>query len=384
MGNRELLKLFAFTLPAAAGLWWWSGWPAAAAATIGGGCGLWLGRRARAEAPPPAPRIGAEPAGVREAADELSQLIAGQAQEVDGEIERVRSLLDSAIQPLAASFQGIVARARAQEESFTALLEQMAAGESGSSAQAFIREASELMGQFVQIMVDTAERSMETVHRIDDMVEHIDGIFSLLEDVKAIADQTNLLALNAAIEAARAGEAGRGFAVVADEVRELSKRSNQMNEQIRERISSTREAIARVRKTVSEVASRDMGVTIDTKGQVESALEELAALNRDASGRLGDMSLVSAELAREVDAAVRMLQFEDIVAQALGAARGHAAHLGEMGGFVRALGEAARAEDGASRLQELRAGLEGLRARLEGAARAVSQESMSGGEVELF
>ena len=127
-----------------------------------------------------------------------------------------------------------------------------------------------------------------------------------------------------------------------------------------------------------------MGVTIDTKGQVESALEELAALNRDASGRLGDMSLVSAELAREVDAAVRMLQFEDIVAQALGAARGHAAHLGEMGGFVRALGEAARAEDGASRLQELRAGLEGLRARLEGAARAVSQESMSGGEVELF
>src|SRR3546814_2120216 len=93
------------------------------------------------------------------------------------------------------------------------------------------------------------------------MVKHLDAIFDLLGDVKTIADQTNLLALNAAIEAARAGEAGRGFAVVAEEVRSLSERSTNFNEQIRKLVSVSKDAIAKVRDTVGDMATRDSSVS---------------------------------------------------------------------------------------------------------------------------
>src|SRR3546814_6363889 len=107
------------------------------------------------------------------------------------------------------------------------------------------------------------------------MGKHLDAIFDLLGDVKTIADQTNLLALNAAIEAARAGEAGRGFAVVAEEVRSLSERSTNFNEQIRKLVSVSKDAIAKVRDTVGDMATRDSSVS-----RSEEHTSELQSLMR--------------------------------------------------------------------------------------------------------
>ncbi|WP_195723408.1 methyl-accepting chemotaxis protein [Vibrio furnissii] len=92
----------------------------------------------------------------------------------------------------------------------------------------------------LEALCDQAERATRTTYALNDQAQHVS---QLMEEIGGIADQTNLLALNAAIEAARAGEQGRGFAVVADEVRALSGRTQKATHHIKESIDKMLSAI---------------------------------------------------------------------------------------------------------------------------------------------
>ncbi|KAF0219239.1 MAG: methyl-accepting chemotaxis [Geobacteraceae bacterium] len=117
----------------------------------------------------------------------------------------------------------------------------------------------------VSVMSRIAERVKESAHTVGSLGDRSDQIGAIIGTIEDIADQTNLLALNAAIEAARAGEQGRGFAVVADEVRALAERTTKATREIGEMIKAIQQ------ETKGAVAAMEEGVNAVEKGTVEAS-----------------------------------------------------------------------------------------------------------------
>ncbi len=159
-------------------------------------------------------------------------------------------------------------------------------------------------------VADVVRSSAEQIAKLEGESEKISNIVSVIKD---IADQTNLLALNAAIEAARAGEQGRGFAVVADEVRKLSPRTAISTGEIGKMVDaiqvSTREVVAQVGRGVTMV---DEGVANarqagDTIGGLQEMAKKVSQLVADVDEALREQASASNDVAKKV---------EDVAAQA--------------------------------------------------------------------
>jgi methyl-accepting chemotaxis protein len=162
-----------------------------------------------------------------------------------------------------------------------------------------------------------AEEVMQTSNVILDLDKHAQEISSILSTISGIAEQTNLLALNAAIEAARAGEQGRGFAVVADEVRVLSQRTHASTEEIQSMIEvlqkTTQNAVKSMEssqlltdtsvkdaETASESLTqiREAIVTInDMATQIATAAEEQSSVTYEINGNTNNINLAAQDLA---------------------------------------------------------------------------------------
>ena len=323
---------------------------------------------------------------------ELRQFVGAEIEGSRVEVERARELVRQAVSGLGSSFEAMNRKSRQQAQAMSRILDQTGEQRGGGSDVArFAQHASQRMEQLVEALEQVSGQSGVTVTHIDAMAGHLDGIFALLEDVKSIADQTNLLALNAAIEAARAGEAGRGFAVVADEVRNLSERSTAFNEQIRKLAHSSKESIAKVRDTVSSMASRDLDRSREARGEAAEMLDQVAAINRS----LGDGMREISECGRAIDAsvadAVRALQFEDIATQALGGVHSHLERLNAINREAIELQDLLRRNGGVFN-DELARALQRIGQRLQEQRtvwekpphKPVTQETMSAGTVELF
>ena len=318
-------------------------------------------------------------------ATELDDTVAAAAEDISGQLEQIRHLVADAVQTLNQSFHDLQRQSTHQIDIVHQLIHEMsepAEGEERISFTSFAEETDKVLQIFVGHVVDMSKDSMRMVERIDDMVKQMDAADALLADVKTIADQTNLLALNAAIEAARAGEAGRGFAVVADEVRKLSQRSNRFSDQIKEVLDGSRQNIARARETVAHLASKDMNFAIQSKARVEQMMIQIEKMNAEINRGLSELSGVAGRIDQAVGDAVRSLQFEDIVSQLAGHGQRGAARLKEITDEVR--GEVAQTpmEDPASHLARLRRRL--AERRTTAPATPVAQTAMDEGEIELF
>lgn len=326
-------------------------------------------------------------------AEDFDQAIDHESEVIKEELVQVKELIAEAIETLNNSFSDLHDQTNAEYKLVLSLLENLGGDASSKhmSVQRFSSEIKVVLQYLIDLLTAASQRSTQTVDKIDDMVGQIEAIFTLLEDVKGIADQTNLLALNAAIEAARAGEAGRGFAVVADEVRKLSLNSNQLNEQIRKQAEKARGTVDQVRSIVSETANKDMEHAVSSQTKVDGMLNDLEEMNSGISENLGDVSGIISEIEVSVSNAMRSLQFEDIVRQLVDQAINHLENLNEFSDKINAFLEESRTlpvssdSEHQERIDQLKMVVSQQRQYMEEfRMKRVQANSMDEGDVDLF
>ncbi|MFD3206349.1 methyl-accepting chemotaxis protein [Pseudomonas sp. LS_2] len=257
-------------------------------------------------------------------------LIAGSATQLASAAEELNSVTDESARGLSQQNNEIQQAATAVTE-MTSAVEEVARNAVSTSEAS--REASRSAGDgrdLVQETVGAIERMSADVQAtsglVSNLAEQSRDIGKVLDVIRGLADQTNLLALNAAIEAARAGEAGRGFAVVADEVRALAHRTQQSTSDIERMIGSiqggTEQAVASMRTSTERAEStlniaRGAGQALDTIAGavlqinernlvIASAAEEQAQVAREVDRNLvniNDLSVQSATGAHQTAAA---------------------------------------------------------------------------------
>ena len=309
------------------------------------------------------------------------------------EIGRVQTLLRDAIDDLTQSFQGMHAQTEEQRRLTFAVTTGTLDGETQVQFDEFVRDTSSVMQRVVDSVIGNSKLGMELVELTDKIARHAKDVQAILSEIGAIAKQTNLLALNAAIEAARAGEAGRGFAVVADEVRDLSARTTQFSQQINTLMQSMESSVKETENAIQGMASQDMTFALESKQKVEDIIHTMERQNIARIDAIGALGTSAASVESLVGRAITALQFQDMVSQLLDHVMRRVDALDDAMKHLDVLGQALEREaasiDGPAAIASLREEQVGIAAALKDIEtktvnNPVSQKAMTKGDIELF
>ncbi|MBI2275880.1 MAG: methyl-accepting chemotaxis protein [Dechloromonas sp.] len=275
-----------------------------------------------------------------------------------GRIQSDVQQLRAAAAQLASSSHQISGSAGTQSDaasSMAAAVEQMTVGvdhisRNAQEAQSHSQESDQVATEGARIVEsvardiqDIAETVNQSAAAVEALGQQSDQISAIVGTIKDIADQTNLLALNAAIEAARAGEAGRGFAVVADEVRKLAERTAKSTQEIAGMISAiqsgTATAVSSMKRGVERVAAGvdQAQLAGSTIGLVQIQSRQVVGAVSEITVALREQASASTEIARNVERIAQMAE------QNNSAASGNAATADSLSKLAETLnGEVAR------------------------------------------
>ena len=236
------------------------------------------------------------------------------------EIYSVIKQTEQAANTIASSFEAVINKATIQARQAMELLEGTQGATSDGTPQSlkdFIQVSDERLNKMADEVVRVADLSVNMVRELDGVQTRTQAIDGFLLDVEKLADQTSLLALNADIEAARVGEHGRGFSVVAQEVRRLSQRSHEFSDRIRQHLKEVRSGLSRTYGNMRTLSAADMEHALTIKEDVISLTRSLEGKNREVAETVSRINEISKEIAQDVRNVVISLQFHDITSQKL-------------------------------------------------------------------
>lgn len=300
-------------------------------------------------------------------------------QQCETNLSDIKSTQDDAVVTLSSSFAELQNLIGVQAETIQQLIKSDDGDDElySEKMRKFADSTAQTLDQFISSTVDMSSSSMALLEQVTKIYESVPEVLKAVKDIDGISEQTNLLALNAAIEAARAGEHGRGFAVVADEVRSLSTRSSEFSEQIQLKLTAMSGQIEGLTNEVGELASYDVSYVIDAKKEIESALKSIISKAESDSVVTSGLEQVAQDLEANLGTAIRGLQFGDINGQNLDYTR-------ESIAFIRELMSSVDANNIQNIVQQVREQLEELEKRKQESHNPVSADSMEAGEVDLF
>lgn len=333
--------------------------------------------------------IGISEVDLQEDYHQVGQTISEVVKESLHDMDALQSMQTDALTTLSQAFQALKSDLDQQQNLVQSLLygsgstqqhDDVAMNSAHKQMSNFAEDTMKTLNNFVESSVQTSADLMEMLDRVSELSEGMPELMRALDDIDNIAEQTNLLALNAAIEAARAGEHGRGFAVVADEVRTLSGRSSEFSRTIQDNLNAMNRRIETLVKDVGKIASQDMSFILHAKKEVEGAIQLLMAKSQSDQLVTQELEQLSQGLESALYDAMRAMQFEDMSSQTIQHTVAEQQHLLLL---VEALRQGA---DDPHRFHEaLRQSVESFsRAREERKSNPVSSSSMSSGDIDLF